>query len=348
MTMLFCWLLFSVGANGQVEWPQAKPEDGGLNAEMLRSLFQDLTKDPHKDLKGVVVVRHGKLVAEAYFNGDSVDTLHDIRSATKSITAILVGIALQRHLIASVNDSISSYLPGLPRDGKQEITIRDLLNMRSGLDADDEDSSTPGNEDRLDASTDWIKSVYSVPVTAKPGEHYNYCSINAFIAGAIVENATRMPLDAFAKQTLFDPLGIRKFKWRQVPVNRITGQGNLYITTRDEARIGELILHNGIFNGHRIVAHDWVEASVASQVPISAFDPYADFYGYMWYTKAENVGKRNIAVHFASGNGGNKIYVVPDLDMVVAVTSGAYHHGYGQVRSQDILLKVLSTVQGHG
>jgi CubicO group peptidase (beta-lactamase class C family) len=308
-------------------------------------MFQDLTKDPHNDLKGVVVLRHGKLVAESYFNGDTVDTLHDIRSATKSITAILVGIAIQRHLIGGVNDSIASYLPGLPRDGKQEITIRDLLNMRSGLYADDEDSSTPGNEDHLDESTDWIKTVYAVPMKTKPGEKYNYCSINAFIAGAIVENASKMPLDVFAKQTLFDPLGIRDFNWRHVPVNRITAQGNLYISTRDEARIGELILHSGKLKGHGIVARDWVKRSVANQVPISAFDPYSDFYGYMWYSKAEPLGKRSIVVHFASGNGGNKIYVVPALDIVVAVTSSAYHHRYGQLRSQDILLKVISAAR---
>jgi CubicO group peptidase (beta-lactamase class C family) len=275
---------------------------------------------------------------------ETPETLHDIRSAAKSITSILVGIAIQRHLIGGVNDSIAHYLPGLPRDGKQNITIRDLLNMRSGLDADDEDASTPGNEDHLDTSTDWIRTVYAVPMKTKPGEKYNYCSINAFIAGAIVENASRMPLDEFAKQTLFDPLGIRNYEWRHVPVNRVTAQGNLYITTRDEARIGELLLHNGKLNGHRILAREWIKKSIANQVPISAVDPYADFYGYMWYSRAEPLNNRHTLVHFASGNGGNKIYVVPSLDIVVAVTSSAYHHRYGQLRSQDILLRVLSAV----
>jgi CubicO group peptidase (beta-lactamase class C family) len=345
---LLIWFLLFPAAQGQVDWSRAKPEAEGLNAETLRSMFQDLAEDPHKDLKGVVVLRHGKLVAESYFNGDTVDTLHDIRSAAKSITAILVGIAIQRHLIGSAADSIATYLPGLPRDGKEEITIRDLLNMRSGLNADDEDPSTPGNEDHLDESTDWIKTVYAVPMKTKPGANYNYCSINAFVAGAIVENAVKMPLDVFAKQTLFDPLGIGDFKWRHVPVDRISAQGNLYITTRDEARIGELVLHDGKLRGRRIVARDWIHRSVANQVPISAFDPYSDFYGYMWYSKAEPLGKRTIVVHFASGNGGNKIYVVPALDTVVAVTSSAYHHRYGQLRSQDILLKVLSAVREVG
>lgn len=321
---------------------QSKSEAGSINGAVLRSLFQSLASDPRKDIKGVVVLRQGKLVAEAYFNGDSRDTLHDIRSATKSITATLMGIAIEHRFIGSVEDSIAAYLPGLPQDGKQEITIRDLLNMRSGLDANDADPSTPGSEDRLDESNDWMKTVYAVPMKTQPGQNYVYCSINAFLAGAIIENASKMPLDVFAKQTLFDPLGIRDYEWRHVPLGRTTGQGNLRITTRDGAKIGELFLRGGKRGDHQIVDRRWIEKSIANQVPISAVDPYADFYGYMWYSKAERVGDHTVRVHFASGNGGNKIYIIPSLDMVVAVTSSAYGHGYGQRRSQDILLKILS------
>ncbi len=316
----------------------------GVDNSVLKALFRDLAADPRKDIKGVVILRHGKLISEAYFNGDTENTLHDIRSATKSITATLTGIAIDRRLIRGVDDPIAAYLPGLPQDGKQNITIRDLLNMRSGLDADDEDPSTSGNEDRLDESHDWMKTIYAVPMKTQPGQKYVYCSINAFLAGAIIENASKMPLDVFA-QNLFAPLGIRNFKWRHVPVDRTTGQGNLQITARAEAKIGELILHNGQLGGRQIVNRDWVEKSIASQVPISAADPYADFYGYMWYSKAEPTGGHTVMVHFASGNGGNKIYVIPSLDMVVAITSSAYGHGYGQKRSQNILLRILTATQ---
>ncbi len=340
--LLFSISLFGLTAESQVQWPQAKPEAEGIDSAALAALFQGLSADSRKDIKGVVILRHGKLVAESYFNGDTADTLHDIRSATKSLTALLMGIAIERHFVHSVDDPIALYLPGLPQDGKQAITIRDLLNMRSGLNADDTDPSTPGNEDRLDESTDWIKTVYAVPMRTQPGQKYLYCSINAFLAGAIIENASKMPLDAFAKQALFEPIGIRQFEWRHVPIGRTTGQGNLRITTRDEARLGELVLHNGEFDGHQIVNRQWIEKSVANQVPIAADDPYSDFYGYMWYSRAEPVNGHKVQVHFASGNGGNKIYIIPSMDMVVAVTSSAYSRGYGQVRSQDILLKILA------
>jgi CubicO group peptidase (beta-lactamase class C family) len=174
-----------------------------------------------------------------------------------------------------------------------------------------------------------------------PGSKYNYCSINAFLTGVIAENASRTRLDEFAKANLFDPLGIRDYRWRHVPVNRITGQGNLSITGRGPAAIGELMLNDGIVNGRELISHEWIARSLASQVAISDSDPYADFYGYMWYTKAELIGGRSAEVHFASGNGGNKIYIVPSLDTVVAITSSAYNTNCGQRRSRDILWKVL-------
>ena len=181
--------LTTLNVHAQVDWPHTQPATQQIDSAALQSLFSTLAADPHKDIKGVVILRHDTLVAESYFNGDTATSLHDIRSATKSITATLMGIAIDRHFIHSVDDPISLYLPGFPQD-KDSITIRDLLNMRSGLDADDEDPSTPGDEDNLDNSTDWIKSVYAVPMKRPPGQAYLYCSINAFLTGAIIENAT--------------------------------------------------------------------------------------------------------------------------------------------------------------
>jgi len=311
----------------------------------LSLLYNDMEKEPHHDLKAIVIVRDGVLLSEHYFNGDSAATLHDIRSATKSLTSLLMGMAVDKQFVHGVDDPISKYLPGLPADGKQKIRIEDLLTMRSGLDADDEDPSTPGNEDRLDESEDWIKTVYALPMKRAPGETYVYCSVNAFLAGAILENATKTSLDDFARTNLFGPLGMANFQWRHVPVHRTTGQGNLAITARDAAALGQLMLNDGVVDGKRLINHSWVAASLAERVPISDSDPYADFYGYMWYSKAEPVGDHRVLVHFASGNGGNKIYIVPSLHMVISVTSSAYGTRWGQRRSQDILLRILAAAK---
>lgn len=333
------------GSEGDIVWSPAKAADSGIDAAALKLIYSDMAQEPHHDLKGIVIVRNGQLISEHYFNGDSRDSLHDIRSATKSLTSLVLGIAVQKGLVHNVEDSISLYLPGLPKDGKEKITVKNLLNMRSGLDADDTDPSSPGNEDTLDKSSDWIRTVYFVPMKRPPGDRYVYCSINAFLTGAIVENVSHMPLDQFAKTNLFEPLGIKNYRWRHVPIDRTTGQGNLSITARDEATVGELMLNDGMVSGRRILTHDWIAQSLASQVAISDSDPYADFYGYMWYTKAEPVGDHRVEVHFASGNGGNKIYVIPSLHMVVAITSSAYGQGYGQRRSQDILSRVLAATR---
>ncbi len=325
-----------------IEWSQPSLTGSEIDPAVLETLYTGLTQDQHRDLNGIVILQNGRLLSERYFNGDTASTLHDIRSATKSITSLLMGIAIQKGLVHSVNDSIALYLPGLPRDGKEQITVKDLLNMRSGLDADDDNPATAGDEDNLDKSSDWIHTTYAVSMKEKPGTRYDYASINAFLTGAIIENVSHMPLDRFADANLFKPLGIKKEQWRHVPVNRVTGQGNLSITTRDLAALGELMLNDGAVSGEQTVSRNWVTEALASQVVSSAHDPYSDFYGYMWYTKIEKIGNITVEVHFASGNGGNKVYIIPSLHMVVAITSSAYSTNYGQRRSQDILLKVLA------
>ncbi|MEA1651006.1 serine hydrolase [Nitrospirillum sp. BR 11164] len=319
----------------------------------LAALLDRWRDDPHPDLKGVVVLRHGQRVAETYYNSDDAATLHDIRSATKSLTSLLMGIAIDRGQVAGVDAPITRYLPApLPAGwpaGWESITIRDLLTMRAGLAADDTDPASPGNEDTLDEAAekngDWATAALAVPVREPPGRTYQYCSLNAFLTGLIVERATGQGLDAFAQEALFAPLGIAAHSWRQLPGGHGTGQGNLSITARDAATIGQMVLNQGTYNGHRVISRRWLSDSLARIHPIAGSDPYADFYGYMWYAKDEPVSDgRTVPVHFASGNGGNKIYVVPSLDLVVAITSSAYGKGYGQRRSQDILLAILATL----
>lgn len=323
--------------------PQSRRTEG----DTIRALFEELRNDPRADLNAVVIVRDGSLVAEAYFNGEDDATLHDIRSAAKSVTSALVGIAIDRGLIGSVDDLIGTYLPGVQGERRQ-IRIRDLLTMRSGLAADERDQASPGNENRLDESRDWLTFALALPMQDPPGAVYRYASANAFLAGAIVENASGLRLDQFAERHLFGALGIRTFVWRRGPQNRVAGQGNLRITARDAARFGELFLNAGEHQGRRIVSAAWVERSLSPQLSISSADPHADAYGFMWYMKSEIVDGRPIRVHFASGNGGNKVYVVPSSRLVIAITSSAYDTDYGQERSRAILQRVLAAIVNAG
>ena len=316
----------------------------GIDPAAIQHLIADLRTDVHPDLKSVLILRHGGLVSETYFNGADSETLHDIRSAGKSITATLVGIAIDEGLIGSVDEPLGRYFPDQHDPKKTNILIRDVLTMRSGLAADDADTTSPGNEALLDMSPDFVDFVFQLPMKSVPGSIYVYASANAFLAGALVENAAKMRLDQFAQQSLFTPLGIDKFTWRLAPHNRGVGQGNLSLRARDIARIGQLFLDHGSFDGRQVVSAAWVKASLEPHASIGAVDRYADGYGYMWYSKTYEIAGRQIQVQFASGNGGNKIYLVPGLDLVVVVTSSAYGRGYGQERAERILLGILASV----
>jgi CubicO group peptidase (beta-lactamase class C family) len=333
-------LLAQPADNACAAWPGET-----INAERLQALFLELQRDPARDLKGVVVSRHGCIVAERYFNGAGPQSLHDIRSAGKSITATLVGIAIRQGLIDGVDAPIARYLPPSMPPAQQLIRVVDLLTMRAGLDSDDEHPDSAGNEDRLDESPAWLPFAYAVPMKDAPGQRYVYSSLTAFLAGAMVEHASGMTLHAFARKHLFDPLGIADTQWRQGPQGEGVGQGNLRISARDMVRIGQLYLEGGEAGGQRLLDPAWVAQALSPIVAIADQDPYADGYGYMWYSKAWPREGGPVRVHFASGSGGNKIYLVPALGLVVAITSSAYGQGYGQRRSEQILLRLLNAIE---
>jgi CubicO group peptidase (beta-lactamase class C family) len=311
-------------------------------ADNLGAVLARWDHDQNPDLKGVIVMRDGEIVAERYYNGETPDALHDVRSAGKSVTALLVGIAIDRGRIHSVSDQVETYWPEATGSAIGDVAIRDVLTMRSGLAAFDEDAASPGNEDRLDQAPDPVAFTLGVPGESPPGTVYRYNSLTAYVAGLVVEKATGEGLADFAGPSLFAPLGITRWRWAADAAGHTKGQGNLFLTTRDFAKLGEMVRGRGLYQGRRIVSEAWLQDALRPAVEISASDPYADGYGYFWYSKVHHIGGHEIPVSFASGNGGNKIYVVPGRRLVVAITSSAYGRGYGQRRSEDILKAVLA------
>jgi CubicO group peptidase (beta-lactamase class C family) len=329
--------LFTVLAVLPVATPATARADRALDA-----VLASFDKDEHPDLKGVVVMRDGRIVAERYFNGDTAETLHDIRSAGKSITALLMGIAIDRKKIAGIDDPVARYWPDAKGSAIGDVPLRDVLTMRSGLAAFDEDPASPGNEDKMDEAADPLAFVRSIPRADQPGTRYRYNSVTAYVAGLVVAKATGGTLADFARANLFAPLGITRWQWSSDAAGHTKGQGNLSLTTRSLATIGEMVREGGRYRGRRIVSAGWLRQALTPKVDITASDPFADGYGYFWYAKTQQVAGTAIPVSFASGNGGNKIYVVPSRHLVVAITSSAYGHGYGQRRSETILKTILA------
>lgn len=310
------------------------------SASPLSAVLQTYENDLHGDLSAVVVLRDGALVAEHYYNGETADTLHDIRSAGKSITALLVGAAVARGQLQTTG-TVGQYWPEVAGSPAGKVVLDDVLTMRSGLDAFDEDANSPGNEDKLDEAPDPTAFVRGVPSNVTPGSVYRYNSLTAYIAGRVVESASGADLETFAAKNLFTPLGIARWSWGRDIAGHPKGQGNLSLRARDTAKIGQMVLDEGRFEGRRVIEASWIKAALAPRVATGEADRYADHYGYFWYAKTQEIAGEKIPVFFASGNGGNKIYVIPARHMVVSIASSAYGKGYGQRRSEDILKALL-------
>ncbi len=307
----------------------------------LSTILARWDRDEHPDLRGVVVLRDGRTIGERYYNGATPHELHDIRSAGKSVTALLLGIALDRGAIRSLDDPVVRYWPAAAGSAIGAVPLREVLTMRAGLAAFDDDPASPGNEDLMDASPDPLAFLRAVPRAEPPGARYLYNSVTAYAAGVVVAEATATKMSAFADRRLFTPLEVNRWRWDADAAGVTKGQGNLWLTTPGMAAIGEMVRNGGRSHGHQVVSTRWITDMLAPKVNIAAEDPYADGYGYFWYRKDYRIADTGIAVSFASGNGGNKIYVVPTCRLAIAITSSAYGRGYGQRRSEAILKAIV-------
>jgi CubicO group peptidase (beta-lactamase class C family) len=301
----------------------------GLDSAAIGRVVAGVADGTYPDLHSLLVWRHGRLVAEEYFYEYDRDRPHQMRSATKSIESALVGIAIDRGLLASDTERVTPLLPydayANPDPRKASLTLRDLLTMRSGLACDDWNGSSPGNESRMYQSADWPKFVLDLPMIDVPGTNGSYCSGNVKVAGRIVERAAKMSLPSFAQRNLFDPLGIRDVRWNYALTSSNAATfGQLYLRPRDMLKLGILFHEHGMWKGRQVISRAWVDRSTAKWSHVGDQD-----YGYIWWHQWIDVatprGTQRVDMVLATGNGGQKIYMIPSLDAVVVMTGGNYN-----------------------
>jgi CubicO group peptidase (beta-lactamase class C family) len=294
----------------------------GMDSSLIIQMTDKIIREEFKRIDGLLILRNNKLVYEEYFHGYSESVPHNIFSAAKSITSILTGIAIDKGLIESVDAPILPLLPEYtsytnPDPRKSEITIRHLLNMSSGLDCDDWYADTETN---MDQSSDWVKFTLDLQQVHDPGTNGLYCTGGVVTLGQIIENQSGMRLDQFADQNLFKPLGITNYKWKTSGDGRISGGGGeLYLRPRDMARIGLTMLNNGVWNGNQVVPEDWVLQSIQNVITLPG--PYTG-YGFLWWKQTFTKNDSPVNIFFASGNGGQDIFVIPSEQMVLIFTQG--------------------------
>lgn len=318
------------------------------HTDRFRALEAKLADGSYKGVTSVVVARDGKLVYETYAGDGAADHLNDIRSASKSVTALLVGAAIERKAIAGVGDRVYDYFPDKrpylhPDPRKQAITLEDLLTMSSLWECNDDNPFSTGNEERMYVTEDWLQFALDLPVKgfapwmARPadspyGRAFSYCTAGAFTLGAVVERATHRPLAAFAGEVLERPLGIHAVKWNTSPLGIGMGGGGTRYRSRDLAKLGELALDEGRWQGRQVIPASWVRAMLTPHVQARED---AD-YGYLWWRFRFPVHGVEQPVWAMSGNGGNYVFVMPAQRLVAVVTSTAYNQRYAHPQSQEI------------
>lgn len=319
---------------------------GDSTADALAALEQRIRAGEIPNVHAVLVAQRERTIAEWYFDGPderrgqplgivefNAGTLHDVRSVTKSIVSILFGIALARGAITDLDAPVLDYFPEYPdlhSEERQRIRLRHLITMTSGLHWDEETHpyTDPRNsETGMDLAKDRLHFVLAQPIDFPPGERFRYSGGDVALIGAVIARATGRPLEEFAKAVLFDPMEITKWEWieddRGVPI----AASGLRLLPRDMVKLGRLMLNGGRHGMRRIVPEDWVSASVTphNAVEPATADDCGFHYGYFWWLVPDCGAGTDPGWYAALGNGGNRIFVVPDRDLVIVVTAGLYN-----------------------
>lgn len=322
-------------------WITASPESVGLDGARLCGIAARL-KEMEADVHGVVIARHGKLVFEQYFPGYDdpwgrddgqytfdAATRHDMRSVSKSVVSLLVGIAIDRKLIAGIDEPAVKFFPeyaAVKSQGWDQITLRHLLTMSSGMQWDENRAwKDPRNDEpHLGSDADPYRYVLSKPIAAPPDTVWVYNGGGTDLLGNIIERVSGKTLEAFARDALFEPLGISDFEWMKYRNGKVSAAAGLRLRPRDAAKIGQLVLGHGAWNGKQIVPADWIEQSIAPRFQAIGYFGGLFFYSQQWWLGRSISDGAAVKWIAAMGLGGQRIFVIPDHDLVVMMTSGLY------------------------
>jgi CubicO group peptidase (beta-lactamase class C family) len=302
------------------DWPVSTPDEQGLDFDAVHRMYLEAMRLDH--LYSLLIIKNGYLVAERYFNGVTVDLAKPIASVTKSYTSALAGLALREGHFTGLDDKMADFFPELdwtsadPR--KSDITLRQMLQMRSGYPYEDEATWEILN----DNWDNWCPLLVEMPLTSEPGAEFAYSCLTSHMLAVIVARASNTDLLSFARTFLFDPLECGDVIWPTDPQGYYLGHGDARVRPRDMAKLGLLFVNGGVYKGTQVIPAEWVTESLT---PYSHNVYGGDIlehmtnisYGYMWWTA--EAGSHE--VWMARGSCGQLIAMVPDLDMVVVTSA---------------------------
>lgn len=320
-----------------------KVSEEKFNHEKIRALNQKIAENRFRDITGIVVIKNEKLLLEEYFNGYKRDSLNDTRSVGKSFSSALMGIAIKDGYIKNENQSLKEFYDLKEFNNyspkKDSITIKSLLTMSSGFDGNDQDEESPGNEENMYPTDNWVKFVLDLSMTEnKIGKTWNYFTAGVVLTGDILDRSVPKGLEHYAQKKLFQPLGITNYKWQFTPQQKPSLAGGLKMKALDFAKFGQLYKNNGSWNGKSILDKDWIKKSFTNY-----FADNKDFegYAYLFWRKVYKVGGKSFETYQSNGNGGNKIIIFTALPVVMVITAKAYNKPYAHLQADRMVQEYL-------
>lgn len=311
----------------------------------IRNLNKKIAQNYFKDITSIVVIKDGKLLIEEYFNDANRNTLHDTRSVGKTLASTIMGIAIGDGHLKNVQQTLNEFYTLNEFQNysaeKDNVTLKSLLTMSSGIDGSDMYSDSPGHEENMYPTSDWVKFALDLPMDKNKtiGKNWDYFTAGVVILGDILNKSLPDGLQKYADEKLFKPLGITNYQWQYTPTNVPNTAGGFQMSALDNARWGQLYIDNGAYENKQIIPEVWVKSSLKKYLPLPELTD--EFYGYLLFNKTFKINDTEIEAFNASGNGGNKIMILKDINVVIVITARAYNQAYGHYQANEIIERYL-------
>jgi CubicO group peptidase (beta-lactamase class C family) len=322
--LIFALILFASCSNFQSQKAKTSskndyPENYGFDSKILSELVKEV-KDKNLNVNSILIQKNNTTVLDAHFYPQKAEYLHDVASVTKSITSLLVGIAIDKDYIKNVDQKVFDFFPEkeslFDTDYKKEITIEHLLTMTSGICSDF--SQGENMRENIKSRDSPLSDILAPSLSNKPGEQFVYCSAGVQLLSIIIEKTSGMTMEKLAENYLLKPLKIEDYKFGTDLNGFTNASGDIYLRITDLAKLGQLILDNGTFNGKQIVSKKWIEQSTTPKVARSNEESY----GYLWWLR-EDLG----GLIEAQGRGGQRLIILPKKQIVIVMYGTGFEPG---------------------
>ena len=316
-----------------------------FDKKKIEKLNTDISNYSLKEITSVVVIYDKKLLIEEYFNDANRSSLHDTRSAGKSFASTLMGIAINDGYIKNENQTLNKFYNLKEFENydvkKDSVKIKDLLTMSSAFDGSDQNADSPGNEENMYPTDNWVKFTLDLGMDKSKtnGGKWDYFTAGVVLLGDIINKSVPEGLEKYADKKLFKPLNITNYKWQYTPQKVANTAGGLQMTSLDYAKYAQLYKNNGFWNDKQIIPTDWVQKTLKHQIQIPEREN--QFYGYLFWNKTFSFQGKNYETYYCAGNGGNQFIIFNDLPLVIIITSKAYNKPYGHPQADKIVLDYI-------